>query len=218
MSIIPSDYLRIYTADPRELEDAALYNEVYGRLPAFRKSRADSYRNLSVKLESVAAFGLLTYALTQAGFPMQDPAIWDKLDFRVTEKEKPYFAGVEGVHFSMSHTKGAVLAAVSGTNVGCDIEVPDRKVDIAGIERLVLSDAERRCFNADDRLAFFRIWTRKEAYCKYTGEGLGAEFDSFSIDDTPVPSYTDEQDGYVRAVCSPLLLKMPEIARISFLR
>jgi 4'-phosphopantetheinyl transferase len=217
MSILPSDYLKIYTADPKELEDDAIYTEAYNRLPAFRRSRADSYKNKIVKLESVAAFSVLIFALKQAGLPMDSPSIWEKLDWRITEKEKPYFAGIEGVHFSLSHTKGAVLCALSGTNIGCDIEVLDRKVDIASIERLVLSDDEREGFDMNDRSAFFRIWTRKEAFVKYTGEGLGAEFSSFSVDNVPVPSFTDVKDGYVRAVCSPLLSGMPGTENISFL-
>ena len=88
--MIPSDYLKIYTAEPGELANTALYEKVYRQLPAFRKQRADKYNNENVRLESVAAFGLLIYALKQAGLPMDRPSIWDELDCRVTEKGKSW--------------------------------------------------------------------------------------------------------------------------------
>ena len=75
---------------------------------------------------------------------------------------KPFFAGAENMHFSLSHTKTHVLAAVSGHPVGADIETL-REVR-KGYERLfspgMLSD-----------FGYFGGWTLREAVFKLRGEG-----------------------------------------------
>lgn len=84
---------------------------------------------------------------------------------------KPYFAG-NPVYFSLSHTAGAVLCVLCSQPIGADIErlrpYSDRLV------HRVLSPEEHRFWqaSANKELTFFCLWTRKEAYLKWTGEGL----------------------------------------------
>lgn len=78
------------------------------------------------------------------------------------EKGKPYFLGDTGMHFSLSHTKRHVLAAVSDHAVGADIEMlrPIR----GGFERLFSPE-----MLAD--FGYFGGWTLREAVFKLQGEG-----------------------------------------------
>ena len=76
---------------------------------------------------------------------------------------KPYFPGHPDWHFSLSHTEGMVLAAVSDFPVGADVQ----RIDTRG-ERLapkLMSDSERKDFD------FFTLWALREACYKLTGRG-----------------------------------------------
>ncbi|MFI0928724.1 4'-phosphopantetheinyl transferase family protein [Streptomyces sp. NPDC021012] len=87
---------------------------------------------------------------------------------------RPALAG-GGPHFSLSHSGGLALIAVSGVTVGADVEGVPRP-DIA--EELLPSlhpreqHALRALPDADRPQALARVWTRKEAYLKATGAGL----------------------------------------------
>ncbi|MFF7261188.1 4'-phosphopantetheinyl transferase family protein [Streptomyces sp. NPDC008159] len=85
-------------------------------------------------------------------------------------------AGPGAPHFSLSHSRGAVLVGVARTPVGVDIEGLPRpeRVEVC---RSALHPQERRELDdvpASDRPACFaRLWARKEAYLKGTGVGVG---------------------------------------------
>jgi 4'-phosphopantetheinyl transferase len=111
------------------------------------------------------------------------------LEFSYGEHGKPALAGANaasGLSFSLSHSGGlAVYAFAKERNLGIDVEriKPD----------FVSEDIARRYFSAheaEDLLslppeerpeAFFRCWTRKEAYLKARGAGLQIPLDSFSV-------------------------------------
>lgn len=98
-------------------------------------------------------------------------------------KGKPYFLYNEGLHFSLSHTKEHIALALNDSPIGIDVECLRRYNE----------DLVRRFFNAReadflssaaekyrDEL-FTRIWTMKEAYVKFTGEGIADNFKTFSV-------------------------------------
>ena len=76
---------------------------------------------------------------------------------------KPLFAGVEGRWFSLSHSEGLALCALSDAPVGVDVEVvrPRR----AGLPAYTLSGEELEQFDGSWE-DFYRLWTRKESRCK----------------------------------------------------
>lgn len=70
---------------------------------------------------------------------------------------------------------GAVLEPQPGTRLGIDIEDP-RGTDFSGFEAVALTESERAAVTGlrDTELlqACARLWARKEAWLKMTGEGL----------------------------------------------
>ena len=80
-----------------------------------------------------------------------------------SSRGKPFFPGLADRWFSLSHSGGLALCALSDAPVGVDIEVvrPRR----AGLPRRLLSSAELEGFDGalED---FYRIWTLKESWCK----------------------------------------------------
>jgi 4'-phosphopantetheinyl transferase len=88
---------------------------------------------------------------------------------------RPALLGEEGApHFSLSHAGSLALIAVAARPVGADVEEWPSAEAVAGLAD-VLHPAERAELAAvgDDRGQFTRLWTRKEAYLKGLGTGLG---------------------------------------------
>lgn len=89
-----------------------------------------------------------------------------------TRQGKPYFPGRPDLHFSLSHSRGLSLCALSDVPVGADIEfVRPRR---AQFPRYTLSDREYAWYESRGRSwdDFYRLWTMKEARVKCTGEGI----------------------------------------------
>ena len=79
-----------------------------------------------------------------------------------TDRGKPYFPGFPDLHFSLSHTEGAVLVGISDRPLGVDIQ------RIRPVSRRLLG---RVAGEGED---FFSAWVRREARSKRTGVGVGA--------------------------------------------
>ena len=83
-------------------------------------------------------------------------------EIKKTVTGKPYFPERPDIFFSLSHTTTHLLAAVSDSPVGADIETirPVR----AGVSERVCAPPELRQFD------FFELWVLKESFIKVTGE------------------------------------------------
>ena len=97
------------------------------------------------------------------------------------ENGRPYFEE-RTCDFSITHTQNHVFCALtdgedSSIRIGIDAEDLGRP-DFSNLDEMVarwFSESEQKAFLASPtQETFLRIWTRKEAYSKYTGEGLRA--------------------------------------------
>lgn len=128
------------------------------RLPPERRQRLERVRQTEQRREPLCTYALLGWALRETlGWEKLPPVI-------LTERGKPYFPDFPQVQFSLSHTDGAVLAGVSDRAIGVDIE----RIRPVG-ERL-----RRRVAGDAGEEAFFRLWVRREARAKRSGDGIGA--------------------------------------------
>lgn len=84
---------------------------------------------------------------------------------------KPHFPG-NLLYVSLCHTDHMALCALSAQAVGLDAEQP-RPVKQRMMQRC-LGPEELACCQAapQPETLFLRFWTLKEAYAKYTGEGI----------------------------------------------
>jgi 4'-phosphopantetheinyl transferase len=103
-----------------------------------------------------------------------------------TEHGKPTCRDRADLSFSLAHAQGAVLIAVTiGCEVGVDVEQVRPMPDATDLVRRYFSPREMRRFLATEEperdRAFFRLWTRKEAYLKALGLGLSEPLDSFDV-------------------------------------
>lgn len=99
-------------------------------------------------------------------------------DFLTTAAGKPYLPGRE-IEFSLAHTDGAALIALSDHPIGVDIENTQRTVRIAAPRRAALIATaaallpETPLPQHDGSESFIQAWVRLEATAKATGDGLG---------------------------------------------
>ncbi len=83
----------------------------------------------------------------------------------------------EGVRFSVSHSGGlALIALTQGQPIGVDVERIRENADLAGLAERFFAAEERDALYAqeagDRRAWFFQQWTAKEAVLKAVGLGL----------------------------------------------
>lgn len=108
----------------------------------------------------------------------------DGLHFSASEHGKPVLIGHEDFFFNWSHTRDAFVLAVAESPVGIDMERrrPHREARRLA-ERFFaekeLSYVTGESSGLEDR--FFEVWTRKEAFTKYTGSGLTVDLRSFDV-------------------------------------
>ena len=109
------------------------------------------------------------------------------LSFHYTEFDKPFLNEGNKLRFNVSHTDGvALLAFVWGLELGVDVEKIRPVKDLKDLANRFFSLPERDRLNrleTEDELhaAFFRGWTRKEAYIKGKGEGLSIPLHQFDV-------------------------------------
>jgi 4'-phosphopantetheinyl transferase len=106
--------------------------------------------------------------------------------FRYGSKGKPELAAPAGIHFNVSHSGGLALLAFSWDGeIGVDVEQIHPLEDMLDIAARFFSAeeaADLMSLPASERVdAFFRCWTRKEAYVKAVGDGLFMPLDSFRV-------------------------------------
>lgn len=105
----------------------------------------------------------------------------DEIIFNHDKNGKPSLYGEppEGVQFNMSHSEDFVVVAVClGRRVGIDIEKVRDDIPAKDIAGRFYSSTETEAIADTHGLQrselFLRIWTRKEALLKGTGEGIGS--------------------------------------------
>jgi 4'-phosphopantetheinyl transferase len=95
--------------------------------------------------------------------------------------------GPGDIRFNLAHSGSlAVYGFARGCEIGIDVEECRPLRDLESIARNCFSESETShllCLDvAEDRLqAFYRCWTRKEAYVKAVGEGLFYPLQRFEV-------------------------------------
>ena len=121
-------------------------------LPEQRRERLARLKSADWQREPLCAYWLLRHALqTCCGITELPP-------MEHTPSGKPYFPGRPELHFSISHTDGAVMVGLADREIGVDIE-RIRPVKAGMLRR----------FGCAAEASFFDVWVRREARAKRTG-------------------------------------------------
>ena len=160
--------------------DAALTS--YGAtLSTDERDRAERYRFEKLRRSYILSRGALRILLAHyLGCPPNE------IELICGPKGKPALKGSSRIRFNVSHSGHmAAFAFTLDCELGVDVEQL-RKVDnMELIATRFFSSAEASellSLQPSDRcLAFFRCWTRKEAYVKAIGEGLAIPLNRFQV-------------------------------------
>jgi len=161
--------------------------EFHSTLSVEEKSRANRFRFPRDRSRFVVSRGVLRVLLSS--YLRSSPGA---VRLATDEKGKPFVPVDQHpnlrapIRFNTSHSESwAVFAFSKELELGIDVEYVQRDVDYEAILESQFSEAEKtqlRALSPDARrLAFFRLWTRKEAYLKATGDGLRTALDSFTV-------------------------------------
>ena len=153
------------TSDPSDLDDD-------------ERRRADALASPGLRQRFVLAHVALRHLLGQAlGLRPRDVHIARQACPRCgAPGGRPVLDGPAPLHFSLSSSEDVVLIALASATVGVDVEAvpPLRAVEEASP---LLHPAERQELDGlapeARRADFASLWSRKEAYLKGTGEGIG---------------------------------------------
>lgn len=165
------------------------------------RARAQRFRKADDRRRFVAGRVLLRDVL--AGYL---GASAESLQFAFGARGKPELAQLSREpmpRFSLSHSGEWLTIAVARCPVGVDLEYTGAIFDVDAVACVSFSPQETRllrmCGDGEARRnTFFRIWTRKEAWTKATGEGLayaiGSATPSFpagwsGAEFSPAPNY-----------------------------
>ncbi len=107
--------------------------------------------------------------------------------FAYGQHGKPMLAEHDEPHFNLSDSESTGIAAVSrGIRIGVDLEFAREGRAFTDIADRFFAEAESAALRAlpaeDRRTAFYRAWTRKEAYLKAWGTGLSFATNRFTLD------------------------------------
>lgn len=172
--------------------DSALWERCMSRLDGERCQRAAQSRTAKKRAENVGAGLLLQLAVHEAlseqqgrqrrftiseilallEWEQQEPLL---LEYTYGGNGKPYLKS-HPYFFNISHSEETVLLAISESEIGADIQWRKPMRDFRMAERFFTPEEQRKLreykSKTESHAFFYRLWTRKEAYGKLTGEGI----------------------------------------------
>lgn len=194
--------MKIYKFNIHDLTDEDFY--LYkSRMSEEKRLRLDKLKFADDKKRSVCGFMLAVKALSEmSNVPESDIVIsYDK-------NSKPYSESVP-LFFSIAHSGDFAVCAVSEESIGVDIE-KIRPLNMQSARRFANEEELQYIFGciptksdyeSADRGTlerFFEVWTKKEAYGKMLGVGMGYDMRNTKIEN----AVTTVEDGYALTVCT----------------
>ncbi len=156
-------------------------------LSSDEQARADRFRQPADRRRHIIGRALSRILLGHClGLPPRSVSLHESHNGKPGLRPEP---GRTPLHFNISHSGDFVLVAIARRDLGVDLEFIRMDIETATLAERFFSPAERMGLEAlpttMQRLAFFAIWTRKEAYIKAHGDGLSIPLDAFDVTVSP---------------------------------
>jgi 4'-phosphopantetheinyl transferase len=160
------------------------------------RERAARFHFADDRARFVLGRGLLRKCL---GFYLEQSP--ETIELAYTDLGRPILPHDATIQFNISHTKDLVTLAVTAhAQVGIDVELAHPHPDLIELANRIFSETDFQKFQAlpsgEALPAFYRAWTRKEAYLKARGEGIaeGLPLISASLGAEKTSTITDTRD------------------------
>ncbi len=169
------------------------------RLSEYRRAKAARLKQPQDRARCLCAGVALDVALQAVGLCEKTAVI------ALGEYGKPYLAEHPEWQFSLSHSGGWAVCALSDAPIGVDVE-QYRSLSYLSLAKRHFTPNEieqiYRCEEREREAVFFRLWTEKESVLKATGHGLSAlsQYEAFIAQGYTTRSYP--LDGYALSVCT----------------
>ena len=101
----------------------------------------------------------------------------ETIRIKKAEHGKPYLADYPELAFNLSHSADRVMVAIGwNCQLGVDIEICKQRINLSGLVDKCFAEEELAYWTqlpeSQKNEAFYRFWTRKEAFVKATGHGI----------------------------------------------
>ena len=165
----------MYCCDLNTMDSGWCFHKALDLLPPYRRAKTEQFYFDKDKKMSVLTWLLLKYAMFHMGIRnFENCILFGKYG-------KPFLSDSNGIHFNLSHSNSMAFCAISDSEVGCDVEFTNT-FDWRLISRFHFTELENTYLQKKDNLDdFFKIWTLKESFTKFTGAGLYMPLNSFSV-------------------------------------
>jgi 4'-phosphopantetheinyl transferase len=175
------------------------------------RERAARFRFPEDRARFVLGRGLLRKCLGH--YLQQTP---ETIELATTDRGRPVLPHDETVQFSISHTHDlAAIALTAGARIGIDLEYVQPRLNLPELAKRIFSEEDLQTFQAlpghEASAAFFRAWTRKEAYLKARSEGIAEGLRQISVSFGPeeTGSIEDARDESAARTWRLLTLPVP---------
>lgn len=173
---MPHPGLCLYLFDHLRLVQESTLSRLFHLMPAERRERAEKCRFATDRCLSAISYGLLLYALREAH------GLSGPVSFEYGQDGKPFLRENREINFNLSHCRLGAVCAIASDSVGVDIQ-DIQAPDYAAVHRFCNEREHRDILRAEDpSLEYTRLWTRKEALAKQSGQGLGGDLPNLLVD------------------------------------
>ena len=200
--------------------DHKSYERYLPSLSTEEMGRVKKYKITAKRYEFARVRSILRYLIKQ--YLAVNP---ENIKFGVNAHGKPHVLN-HNIRFNVSHSYDcAVIGFTRSAEIGLDVEKIRTTIDWQGLSRRYFSknEASELCdiLEENQRSAFYTCWTRKEAFVKALGRGIGFGLDNFDVtfQDHDPPQIKEirfkNEDAQCWAV-SPLKTEVGYIASICY--
>jgi len=171
-------------------EDAH-YQNYWRILDADEQAHAEKIKNSLLHKRYVEVHGRLRMVLAQT---LNEPP--EKIRIKKAEHGKPYLADTPELAFNLSHSGRAMVIALAWhCQLGVDMECCKPRGGLLGLVDKCFAEEESAYWHelpeAQKTVGFYRFWTRKEAFVKATGRGIGLGLNQCVVN-------PENQSGFLR--------------------
>ncbi|NOZ54588.1 MAG: 4'-phosphopantetheinyl transferase superfamily protein [Gammaproteobacteria bacterium] len=120
-------------------------------------------------------------------YPTVTPKKWT---FRINQYGKPFIKNPthRNIQFNLSHSQKLTGIIICEKHTcGFDIEYTHKDINWLSLAQGYFHPKEYEQVKRHDKNMFFKIWTLKEAFIKFTGKGLSFPLNEFCIDTEKTP-------------------------------
>lgn len=175
--------MKIYAVNTETLKtmQEEMWSEWIRLLDCTRREKIGKQRQKKNRIQSISAGLLLRYSFLQEGYTKDE---WEYSKIQYDPSGKPRIVQYPEFCYSLSHSGDWVICGVHSKELGADIqEMRPWKENVAkrfyAIEEY---DKIMQAKEAERQALFYQMWTAKESYGKFTGDGIGKGICQYLVD------------------------------------